>query len=74
MNEVMEDLTNLDNVINEITNSQCNVGEVVTGFGPNGELLCSPDEKGDSNSFNIISRTDTIELPPGQGTNKEYFL
>ncbi len=72
MTEVMEDLTTLDNIISEITNSQCDVGEVVTGFGPNGELLCSPDEKGESASFNIISRTDTIELASGKSITKEF--
>ena len=69
----MEDFTRHDDVITEITNSECSLGEVVTGFGPNGELLCSPDNTGEDNSFNIISRTDTFELAPGASMNKEYF-
>jgi len=70
---LMEDFSRHDDVITEITNSQCSLGEVVTGFGPNGELLCSPDNTGEDNSFNIISRTDTFELAPGTNMNKEYF-
>jgi hypothetical protein len=69
----MEDFTKHDDVITEITNSECSVGEVVTGFGPNGELLCSPDNTGEDNSFNIISRTDTVELASGASFLKEYF-
>jgi hypothetical protein len=69
----MEDLTRHDDVITKITNSQCSLGEVVTGFGPNGELLCSPDNTGEDNSFNIISRTDTVELASGANFLKEYF-
>ncbi len=69
----MEDFTRHDNVISEITNSHCSLGEVVTGFGPNGELLCSPDNTGEDNPFNIISRTDTFELAPGASMHKEYF-
>ncbi len=68
----MEDFTRHDDVITEITNSQCSLGEVVTGFGPNGELLCRPDNTGKDNSFNIISRTDTIELPSGERLFTEY--
>lgn len=73
MDEIIDDITKLDNVIAVITDSTCDVGEVVTGFGPNGELLCSPDEKGESNAFNIISRSDTIELASGESLTKEYF-
>ena len=69
----MEDLSRHDDVISEITNSQCSLGEVVTGFGPNGELLCSPDNTGEVNPFNIISRTDTFVLAPGTSKNVEYF-
>ena len=69
----MEDFTRHDDVITEITNSQCSLGEVVTGFGPNGELLCSPDNTGNDNSFNIISRTDTVDLASGASLLKEYF-
>ncbi len=69
----MEDFTRHDEVITEITNSQCSLGEVVTGFGPNGELFCSPDNTGEDNSFNIISRTDTIELPSDERLFTEYF-
>lgn len=72
MDEIMGDIKKLDNIIAVITNSQCDVGEVVTGFGPNGELLCSHDEKGESNSFNIISRTETIELASGKSITREY--
>jgi len=69
----MEDFTRHDDVITEITNSQCSLGEVVTGFGPNGELLCSTDNTGEDNSFNIISRTETIELPSDERLFGEYF-
>jgi len=69
----IEDFTRHDDVITEITNSQCSLGEVVTGFGPNGELLCSPDNTGKDNSFNIISRTETIELPSDERLFTEYF-
>ncbi|MCZ6581654.1 MAG: hypothetical protein O6761_00565 [Thaumarchaeota archaeon] len=69
----MEDFTRHDDVITEITNSQCSLGEVVTGFGPNGELLCSPDNTGEDNSFNIISRTVTVELISGERLFEEYF-
>ena len=62
MEEFMEDFTRHDEVITEITNSQCSLGEVVTGFGPNGELLCSPDNTGEDNQPQIISRTDSFEL------------
>ncbi len=68
----MEDFTRHDDVITEITNSQCSLGEVVTGFGPNGELLCSPDNTGEANSFNIISRTETVELTSGGELRKAY--
>jgi len=73
MDMFLEDLTRHDDVITKITNSQCSLGEVVTGFGPNGELLCSPDNTGDDNSFNIISRTDTVELASGESLLKKYF-
>jgi len=73
MEQFMEDFTRHDDVITEITNSECSVGEVVTGFGPTGELHCSPDNTGEDNSFNIISRTDTIELASGASFLKEYF-
>jgi len=73
MELLMEDFTRHDDVITEITNSQCSLGEVVTGFGPNGELLCSPDNTGKDNSFNIISRTETIELPSDERLFDEYF-
>jgi len=73
MDMFLEDLTRHDDVITEITNSQCSLGEVVTGFGPNGELFCSPDNTGEDNSFNIISRTDTIELPSDERLFTEYF-
>jgi len=73
MDMFMEDFTRHDDVITEITNSECSLGEVVTGFGPNGELLCSPDNTGEDNSFNIISRTDTVELASGASFLKEYF-
>ena len=69
----MEDLTIHHEMLAEITDSQCSIGEMVTGFGPNGELLCSPDNTGDENSLNIISRTDTIELASGKSMTKEYF-
>ena len=69
----MEDFTRHDNVLSEITNSQCSLGEVVTGFGPNGELLCSPDNTGEDTSFNIISRTETIELASDQRKTADYF-
>jgi len=69
----MEDFTRHDDVITEITNSECSVGEVVTGFGPNGELHCTTDNTGEDNSFNIISRTDTVELASGASFLKEYF-
>ena len=68
----MEDFTRHDDVITEITNSQCSLGEVVTGFGPNGELLCSPNNTGEANSFNIISRTETVELTSGGELRKAY--
>lgn len=73
MDMFLEDLTRHDDVITKITNSQCSLGEVVTGFGPNGELLCSPDNTGEDNSFNIISRTDTVELASGESLLKKYF-
>jgi len=73
MDMFMEDFTRHDEVITEITNSQCSLGEVVTGFGPNGELLCSLDNTGEDNSFNIISRTETIELPSDERLFGEYF-
>ena len=69
----MEDFTKHDDFITEITNSECSLGEVVTGFGPNGELHCSPDNTGEDNSFNIISRTDTVDLASGASFLKEYF-
>ena len=62
MDEFMEDLTRHDEVITEIINSECSLGEMVTGFGPTGELLCSPDNTGEDNQPQIISRTDTFEL------------
>jgi len=73
MDMFLEDLTRHDDVITKITNSQCSLGEVVTGFGPNGDLLCSPDNAGDDNSFNIISRTDTVELASEESLLKKYF-
>jgi len=73
MDELMEDLTRHDEVITEITNSQCSLGEVVTGFGPNGELLCSPDNTGENNPINIISRTVSIELLSDERLFDEYF-
>jgi len=73
MDEFMDDFTRHDDILMEITNSECSVGEVVTGFGPNGELLCSPDNTGKDNSFNIISRTETIELPSDERVFTEYF-
>lgn len=73
MNELMDDLTRHDEVITEITNSKCSIGEVVTGFGPNGDLLCSPDKVGAVNPVNIISRTDTTEILSGQRLIKEYY-
>ncbi|MFB5630262.1 MAG: hypothetical protein ACE5RN_01585 [Nitrosopumilaceae archaeon] len=73
MDEFIEDLAKHDEVISEITNSKCSVGEVVTGFGPNGELLCSPDNVGEANPINIISRTDTTEIQSGQRLIKEYY-
>jgi hypothetical protein len=72
MDEFMEDLTRHHEIITEITDSTCSPGEMVTGFGPNGELLCSPDNTGDENSFNIISRTETIELASGKSMTKEF--
>lgn len=72
MDMFLEDLTRHDDVITKITNSQCSLGEVVTGFGPNGELLCSPDNTGEANSFNIISRTETVELTSGGELRKAY--
>jgi len=69
----IEDFTRHDEVITEITNSQCSLGEVVTGFGPNGELLCSPDNTGNDSPFNIISRTETFELPSDERLFDEYF-
>jgi len=69
----MEDFTRHDEVITEITNSQCSLGEVVTGFGPNGELLCSLDDTGENNSFNIISRTVSVELSSSESFFAEYF-
>jgi len=73
MDMFMEDFTRHDDVIMKITNSQCSLGEVVTGFGPNGELLCSPDNTGENNSFNIISRTETFGLPSDERLFDEYF-
>ncbi len=73
MDEFMGDLTRHDEVITQITNSECSLGEVVTGFGPNGELICNPDNTGDDKPFNIISRTDTFDLQPSESLNKEYF-
>lgn len=72
MDEFIEDLTRHHKVITEITDSTCSAGEMVTGFGPNGEILCSPDNTGDENSLNIISRTETIELASGKSMTKEY--
>jgi len=69
----MEDFTRHDNVLSEITNSQCSLGEVVTGFGPNGELLCSPDNTGEDTLFNFISRTETIELASDERKTADYF-
>ncbi len=68
----MEDFTRHDDVITEITNSECSPGEVVTGFGPNGELLCSPDNTGEAISFNIIPRTGTVEIPSRGSLIKEF--
>ena len=73
MDEFMEDLTRHDEVITEITNSECSLGEVVTGFGPNGELLCSPDNTGENNPINIISRTVSVELLSDERLFDEYF-
>lgn len=73
MDDFMEDLTRHDEVITEITNSECSLGEVVTGFGPNGELLCSPDNTGDYIPVNIITRTDVQTLENGDDLFKLYF-
>ena len=73
MDMFLEDLTRHDDVITKITNSECSLGEVVTGFGSNGELHCSPDNTGEDNSFNIISRTDTVDLASGASLLKEYL-
>lgn len=73
MDEFKGELTRHDQVLTEITNSECSPEEVVTGFGPNGELLCSIDNSGEANSLNIISRTDTPVIPPGQRLIKEYY-
>ena len=73
MDEFKEVLTRHDEVITEITNSECSPGEVVTGFGPNGELLCSTDNSGEVNPLNIISRTVTNEIMPGQRLINEYY-
>jgi hypothetical protein len=72
MNEFMEDLTRHDEVLTEITNSECSPGEMVTGFGPNGELLCSPDNVGEDNTSNIISRTDTVQLQSNSDLSHAY--
>jgi len=73
MEMFMEDFTRHDEVKTEITNSKCSLGEVVTGFGPNGELLCSPDNTREDNSFKIILRTETIELLSDKRLFDEYF-
>ena len=73
MDELMEDLTRHETVITEITNSECSLGEVVTGFGPNGELLCTPDDTGEENPINIITRTETADVPSGQRLISEYY-
>jgi len=69
MDEFMDDFTRHDDILMEITNSECSVGEVVTGFGPNGELLCSLDNSGEDLSYNILSRTFPFELP----SDKNWF-
>ena len=73
MEFLIEDVAKHHEIVNQITNSECTLGEVVTGFGPNGEILCSPDDTGDANSFNIISRSDTAEIPIGERLIKEYY-
>ena len=73
MDMFMEDFTRHDDVIMKITNSQCSLGEVVTGFGPNGELLCSPDNTGEDTLSNFISRTETIELASDERKTADYF-
>jgi len=73
MDMFMEDFTRHDEVITEITNSQCSLGEVVTGFGPNGEFLCSPDNTGEDTLSNFISRTETIELASEERKTADYF-
>lgn len=73
MDIFMEEVTKHENVLTEIIDSQCSPGKVVTGIGPNGELVCSPDNVGESNSFKIIPRTDVIELASGKSLTKEYF-
>jgi hypothetical protein len=72
MNELLADLTRHNDIITEIIDSKCSLGEVVTGFGPNGELLCSPDNTGEDNTSNIISRTATVELASGNDLRKAY--
>jgi hypothetical protein len=72
MDELKADITRHDEVISEIVDSKCSLGEVVTGFGPNGELLCSPDNTGKDNESNIISRTESVELFSGTELRKAF--
>jgi hypothetical protein len=73
MDELMEDVTRHHDILTEITSSECSLGEMVTGFGPNGELLCSPDNTGDEIQLNIIARTDVQTLENGDDLFERYF-